>query len=119
MSEIDNILMKHNWPAKKMVDNLDFSEIENRIEFKLPDDYKEFLCKYSSYEIQIGEEYFKLWDFNELLESNEVYGIIDNLKLTIGIGSNGGGEFIGLEKNENGKARVILSPFIDQDKAYH
>ena len=119
MSETDNILKKYNWPIKETVDSLDFKEIENRIGFELPDDYKEFLRKYSFYETQIGEESFKLWAFDKLLEWNEGYEIIENLKNTIGIGDNRGGEFIGLEKLADGKKRIILIPFIDLDKEYH
>ena len=119
MSEIDNILKRYSWPTKKTVANPDFKEIENRIGFDLPGDYKEFLAKYSFYETQIGEESLKLWDFDQLLDRNTDYEIIVNLKMTIGIGDNGGGEFIGLEKLVNGKTRVILTPFIDLDKESH
>jgi hypothetical protein len=119
MSEIDKILKKYNWPTKESEVDLDFTEIENRIGFALPEDYKEFLRKYSFYETQIGEESFKLWDFEKLLEWNEGYEIIENLKMTIGIGDNGGGEFIGLEKIVDGKIRTVLTPFIDLDKEYH
>lgn len=119
MSKIDNILKKHNCPKKDTVDELDFTEIENRIGFELPDDYKEFLRKYSFYETQIGEESFKLWDYDKLLDWNNGYEIIDNLKMTIGIGDNGGGELIGLERLNGGNTRTILTPFIDLDKTYH
>ncbi|WP_269236829.1 SMI1/KNR4 family protein [Flavobacterium flavigenum] len=119
MSEIDKILKKYNWPTKESEDDLDFSEIENRIGFTLPEDYKEFLRKYSFYETHIGEESFKLWDFEKLLEWNEGYEIIESLKMTIGIGDNGGGEFIGIEKMVDGKIRTVLTPFIDLDKEYH
>jgi len=36
--------------------------------------------------------------------------------MTVGIGDNGGGEFIGIEKRADGETRVILIPFIDLDK---
>jgi hypothetical protein len=119
MSKIDNILKKYNWPTKESVDDLDFTETENRIGFELPVDYKEFLRKYSFFETQIGDQSFKLWDFDNLLGWNNGYEIIDTIKLTIGIGDNGGGEFIGLEKLNDGNIRIILSPFIDLDKACH
>lgn len=54
-----------------------------------------------------------------MLEWNEGYEIIDNLKETIGIGDNGGGEFIGLEKMGDGRIRTILTPFIDLKEEYH
>lgn len=119
MSEIDNILKKYNWPKKELALNLDFREIEKRIGFDLPEDYKDFLRKYNFYETQIGEESFKLWDFDKLLEWNDGYEIIDNLNATIGIGDNGGGEFIGIERLVNGNFRTILTPFIDLNNEYH
>jgi len=54
-----------------------------------------------------------------LLEWNNDYEIIDSLNDTIGIGDNGGGEFIALEKLPNGNIRIILSPFTDLDKENH
>lgn len=39
--------------------------------------------------------------------------------MTLGIGDNGSGECIALEKCINAKTRVILSSFIDLDKQYH
>jgi hypothetical protein len=119
VSKIDNILKKYNWPTKDTAEDLDFKAIESRIGFELPYDYKEFLRKYSFNETLIGEESFKLWDFEKLLEWNNGYEIIDNLKMTIGIGDNGGGEFIGLEKLTDGKIRIVLTPFIDLDKECH
>lgn len=119
MSKIDNILKKYNWPKKDTIEYLDFNGIESRIGFELPEDYKEFLRTYSFYETQIGEESFKLWSFDNLLDWNNGYEIIDNLKMTIGIGDNGGGEFIGLEKLNDGNLRVILTPFIELEKQYH
>ncbi len=119
MYELDNILRKYNWPIKEPKVDFDFNAIENRIQFKLPNDYKKFLIKYSFYETQIGEESFKLWDFDKLLDWNNGYEIFDNLKMTIGIGDNGGGEFIGLEKLVDGNIRIILTPYIDLDRQYH
>jgi len=119
MTEIDKILQKYNWPKNEFVRNLNFREIENKIEFELPEDYKQFLLKYPGYEIQLGEEYIKLWDYDKLLEWNEGYEIIQELRLTLGIGDNGGGEFIGLEKLINGDTRVVLTPFIDLNIENH
>ncbi|MEO8236340.1 MAG: SMI1/KNR4 family protein [Flavobacterium sp.] len=119
MNEIDEILKKYDWPKKEIIENLNFGEIESKIGFELSKDYKTYLQNYSSYETEIGEQFFNLWDFANLLNYNEDYEIFENLKMTIAIGSNGGGEFIGLEKLVDGKIRVVLSPFIDLDKEYH
>jgi hypothetical protein len=61
----------------------------------------------------------RLWDFDELVETNKDYGIFDNLSNTLGIGGNGSSEFIAIELISNGNYRIVLSPFIDLDKQYH
>jgi hypothetical protein len=50
---------------------------------------------------------------------NQDYKIFENLSRTIGIGDNGAGEFIGIEKLVDGGLRIVLTPFIDLDKQYH
>ena len=75
--------------------------------------------EHGGHETQIGEEYVKLWDKDELLSLNQDYRILENLPETIGIGDNGAGEFIGIEKLEDGRLRIVLTPFIDLDKQYH
>jgi len=119
MTEIDQILQKYNWPTKQIESQLSVQEIESQVGFELPYDYKHFLFRYSSYETRIGTEYLKLWDYDKLLEWNEDYEILENLDMTLGIGDNGGGEFIGLQKLINGEIRVVLTPFIDLNIENH
>jgi hypothetical protein len=94
-------------------------DIEREIRFELPLDYKDFILRYGGHETQIGEEYIKLWDRENLLSLNKGHEIFEKLPETIGIGDNGAGEFIGIEKLNNGGLRIILTPFIDLDKQYH
>lgn len=119
MNTTDEILKKYNWPTRTISDKADFLDIEREIEFELPDDYKDFLLKHGGHETQIGEEYVKLWDNNDLLPLNQDYKIFETLPGTIGIGDNGAGEFIGIEKLNDGRLRIVLTPFIDLDKQYH
>ena len=119
MDTTDKILEKYKWPTRTIADDIDLLGIEREIGFELPKDYKDFLSKYDGHETQIGEEFIKLWDKEDLLSSNRGYEIFENLPLTIGIGSNGAGEFIGIEKLDDGRLRIILTPFIDLDKQYH
>ena len=48
------------------------------------------------FEEHIGEEYVRLWDFDELVEMNKGYGITDNMTKTLGIGGNGVGNLLQL-----------------------
>ncbi len=116
---IDNILNKYNWPTRTTAGDMNIKHIENKIGFELPNDYKYFLSKYQRHETQIGKESFNLWDLDNLLSLNEGYEILLNLPNTIGIGGNGGGEFIGIEKTGIEDFRIILTPFIGLDSADH
>jgi SMI1 / KNR4 family (SUKH-1) len=98
MNTTDEIFKKYNWPTRITSEDTDLLDIEREISFELPEDYKEFLSRYGGHERQIGEKYIKLWDKKDLLSSNREYEIFINLPRTIGIGDNGAGEFIGIEK---------------------
>jgi len=78
-----------------------------------------YIQNYLGFEETIGREYVRLWDINELMEKNKGYCITETLTNTLGIGTNGGGEFIAIEQFEIDNYRVVLSPFIDLDKKYH
>ena len=119
MKVADEILKKYNWPTRTTSDKTDLVDIEKEIGFDLPDDYKDFLLRHGGHETRIGEEYIKLWDKDDLLSLNQDYKIFENLSGTIGIGDNGAGEFIGIEKLVDGGLRIVLTPFIDLDKQYH
>ena len=103
--------------SKLAVDNIEL--IEKMIGFKLPEDYRQFAEGYTGFESIIGEEFVRLWDSDELMESNSDYMITGELENTIGIGTNGGGEVIAIEKIEKDKFRIVLSPLIDLDKRCH
>ena len=119
MNTTDEILKKYDWPIRTTSTRGDSLDIEREIGFELPDDYKDFLLKCGGHETQIGEEYVKLWDRDDLLSLNQDYKIFENLPGIIGIGDNGAGEFIGIGKLDDSGLRVVLSPFIDLDKQYH
>lgn len=119
MKTIEEILKKYDWPTSTTSDKTDLVDIEREIGFDLPDDYKDFLLRHAGHETQIGEEYIKLWDKDDLLSLNQDYKIFESLSGTIGIGDNGAGEFIGIEKLVDGGLRIVLTPFIDLDNQYH
>lgn len=110
MIEIEQILDKVKWPRKN--GGLSCKElIEDKIGFDLPADYVFFLSNYSGYETFINENYFVLWDEKELISLNESYEVQFYLPNLLAIGSNGGGEMVGLETKGNNNYRIILIPF--------
>lgn len=119
MNEVEELLIKYNCPKRAAKPIITVEEIENTVNFKLPDDYLTFAQNYSGFEEFIGEEFVRLWDFDELAERNKGYQIFTYLPKTLGIGGNGGGEFIAMEQLDDGKLRIVLSPFIDLDRQYH
>ncbi|MDQ3112372.1 MAG: SMI1/KNR4 family protein [Bacteroidota bacterium] len=119
MEIFEKILNKYNCPKRTEKPLSTINEIESIVKFNLPVDYITYLQNYLGFEEHIGQEFMRIRDFDELVETNEDYGIFDNLSNTIGIGGNGSSEFIAIEFVDNGNYRVILSPFIDLDKQYH
>lgn len=119
MSQIETILSKYKVSRREKELNEVVESIENRLGFTFPEDYKEYLLNYQGFEGSIGEEYVILWDLNDLLEQNEEYFILENLPATVGIGSNGAGELIALERKDENEFRVVLTPFIDLSQEYH
>lgn len=119
MMKIEQMLEKYNF-LKRTEDSIQrIDEVENIIHFELPEDYKFYILNYLGNENFIGEHFVVLWDLDEILEMNNGYEIIENLKNTIGIGSNGSSEFIAIEFTEMDEYRIVLSPFIDLNKDCH
>lgn len=82
--------------------------------FLLPDDYKFFIENYTTSDLTIGKEYFLIWNGEDLETYNNDYQIQEYLPACLAIGTNLGGEFIGIDfENSN---RIILCPFGDPDK---
>lgn len=119
MTEIEQILSNYDFQRRNENVKINVEELENRINFKFPQEYKFYAINYIENETFVGNEFIRLWDVNDLLELNTEYGILNSLKNTIAIGSNGSSEFIAIEFLKNKEYRVVLSPFIDLDKKCH
>ncbi len=119
MGDFAYILEKYNWPRRTKSSNTSFEEIEKVVGFKISGDYKSFLQLFCGNESLICCEFVSLWDIDEIIKANIDYGIIENLPNTLGIGTNGGDELIGLEKISETEFRVVLSPLTGLDKKDH
>jgi hypothetical protein len=118
MKNFEEIFSKYKVVKRNNKPKSTFEEIEKIINFTLPEDYKFFALNYSEFEDIIGEQYIKLWNFDEIIEINTEYGIFENLHKTLGIGGNGSGEFIALKKLDTDNLKVVLSPFIIEKEAH-
>lgn len=119
MEQFEKILLKYNCLKRVNKGLINIEEIETFASFGLPEDYKSFIQGYQGFEKDIGQEYVRLWDIDELKKFNHEYGIMDYLSNTLAIGGNGGGEFIALEYISKENYRIVLSPFIDLDEQHH
>lgn len=117
MTELNAIFARYNF-EKKVTPAENIQLIQSEIGFQLPEDYLYYLLNYKGFEGFIGLEYVVLWDVDELLQLNKDYDILSSFPETIAIGSNGGSEFIGIAFNDQ-QYRLVVSPFIDLDCAYH
>ena len=119
MFEIEKIFDKYSFQKRTKKPNISIKEVENKINFSLPQDYKFYADNFVENESFIGNEFIRLWDFNEILKINSEYEILENLKNTIAIGGNGNSGFIAIEFLKSMEYRIILSPFIDLDETFH
>lgn len=106
----------------QLLDNFNFfrkkSEIESIIEmleykvgFLLPTDYQEYLANFSAFEGSINGSFVKLWDIDQLIAYNEGYEIFRNMPNTFGIGSNGTGGLLAMEREDSGLISYVKTPF--------
>ncbi|TFF40774.1 SMI1/KNR4 family protein [Mucilaginibacter psychrotolerans] len=117
MTELNALFARYNF-EKRITPAENIQLIQREIGFPLPADYLYYVLNYKRFEGFIGLEYVVLWDVAELLQLNKDYEILSSFSETIAIGSNGSGEFIGIEFN-NQQYRIVISPFIGLDSADH
>lgn len=75
----------------------------------LPQNYMDFMTEHNGGEGDIGESWLVLFPIEELMEINDGYHIPECLPDHIIIGSNGGGEFFGI--NPDGQYFIVPSTF--------
>ena len=92
--------------------------ILNALPFQLPEDYKYYLENYGPFGEFIGENFVRLWPGEELAEANDGYEFPEYKPGILGIGTNGGGEFIGIQFRKDGTHRIILSDFLNEEEKY-
>ncbi|MBS7231443.1 SMI1/KNR4 family protein [Flavobacterium psychroterrae] len=119
MEVLQAIISKYDFPKRDINSSVQIAKIESFSNLKLPEDYVFYLENYLGIDQFIGVEFIKLWSLEEIIEANKSYKIVEELKRTIGIGSNGSGEFIGIEIDQFENVKVILSPFIDLNSKYN
>jgi len=116
---LEKIIEKYSFPKRDLNSTVEVNDVELYSKLKLPEDYVFYLENYHGIDQFIGVEFVKLWSLEEIIKANESYNIIEGLQQTIGIGSNGSGEFIGIRLDEEKNIKIILSPFIDLNAKYH
>lgn len=90
-----------NWGKFEFNDSYEGEEIEKVNNVILPEQYIEFMRNHNGGEGDIGETWFVLFPLEELQEINDDYEIEEFLPGHIIIGSNGGGELYGIDKDGN------------------
>lgn len=119
MRYLQDLFEKYEFPKRDVKSSVEVADVELYSNLKLPTDYLFFLKNYHGIDKFIGVEFINLWSLEEIIEANKSYNIVAELTRTIGIGSNGSGEFIGIEIDESDNVKVILSPFIDLNSNYN
>lgn len=119
MEDLQEIIVKYSFPKRDINASVSISEVESYANLKLPEDYIFYLENYFGIDQFIGVEFINLWSLEEIIETNKGYNIVEQMTRTIGIGSNGSGEFIGIEIDQFDNVKIILSPFMDLNSKYN
>jgi hypothetical protein len=120
MHPYEHILEQHGAVKRATDPEQALESVKKAAGFPIPADYQHFLRNYAGFEGAIGEQYLRLEDVDEVLETNEGYEVQQHLPRTLMIGSNGGGEFIAIVYMTDTQGyKVVLSPFVDMDERYH
>jgi len=119
MEHLQKIISKYSFSKRDIKSNVEVVDVELFSKLKLPKDYVFYLENYFGIDQFIGVEFINLWSLEEIIETNKNYNIVEQLKQTIGIGSNGSGEFIGITLDKNENVKIILSPFIGLNSEHH
>lgn len=117
--ELQELILKYSFPKRNINASVEVADVELFSNLKLPEDYVFYLENYFGIDQFVGVEFIKLWSLEEIIEANKSYNIVAELTRTIGIGTNGSGEFIGIEIDQQHNVKIILSPFIDLNSKYN
>ena len=117
--QLEQLFTKYGFQKRNIKSVIGIAEIESFSNLKLPTDYIFYIENYLGIDQFIGVEFIKLWSSEEIIEANQRYNIVEKMPRTIGIGTNGSGEFIGIEIDHLGNTKIILSPFIDLNSKYN
>ncbi len=117
--ELKEIFRKYDFPKRDENSSVEIEDIQIHLKFDLPEDYVFYVENYLGIDQFIGTEFIKLWSLEEIINANLEYHIFEKLPQTLAIGTNGSGEFIGIEFDDNNSIKIILSPFIDLNTKYH
>jgi hypothetical protein len=119
MEVLNEILRKYDFSKRDSKSSIQIEDIQAHLKFDLPEDYVFYIENYLGIDQFIGVEFIKLWSLEEIIDANLEYHIFERLPQTLAIGTNGSGEFIGIEFDDNNSVKIILSPFIDLNTKYH
>jgi len=110
-THLTKILDNYNFIRKNANISSIVEMLEYKVGFLLPDDYKEYLANFTAFEGSINSSYIKLWDIDQLLAFNEGYEIFRSMPNTFGIGSNGSGGLLAMEREDSGLISYVKTPF--------
>ena len=90
-----------NWNEFEFNEPYEGEEISEINGVSLPQDYLDFMMEHNGGEGDIGETWFVLYPLEELEDINNDYEVPHVLPGRVIIGSNGGGEFYGIDEDGN------------------
>jgi hypothetical protein len=109
---------KYKFPKQKDPSRIikEIAKIERRIDWTLPDDYKNHAINFSGFEVIINNQPVITWNVLEIIEVNELNCYLEKGKNILAIGGDGCGNFIGFDYLTKNNPRLILSDMIGPER---
>lgn len=95
----------------------EIEKVELKLDVKFPSDYKDFMLLTNGGEGPIGNSYLRLWNIEELVNSNEDYAVTEFAPGLVIIGSDGGGAAYGYDFRQD-QPLLVEVDFIGMDIDY-
>ena len=92
----------------------EIEKVEQKLDVKFPSDYKDFMLLTNGGEWPIGNSYLRLWNIEELVNSNEDYAVTEFAPGLVIIGSDGGGVAYGYDFRQD-QSLLVEVDFIGMD----
>lgn len=110
-NDANSNLLFSRFAANPPASHEEIEKAQQRLGFRLPKSYVDFLLTRNGGEGFVGKHYLVLWKVEDLITMNEAYHVAEFVPKILLFGSDGGGEAFGFDTRFE-PCSIISTPFI-------